>query len=85
MTSVMKQIAGAKMQSFEMKCHDIQVSGPLATEWCVEHQIVLLADKSTFDGWGKMAFVLTRAQDGAWRLKQEVWLPAAAGDSTLMR
>lgn len=80
----MQQIAGATMQSFEMRCFDIHVARPLATEWCVEHQVVLLADRTTFDGWGKMALVLRRGSDGKWRLKQEAWLPGLPSDSLLL-
>lgn len=83
--TVMKQIAGATMTSFEMRCFDITIARPLATEWCVEHQVVLLADKTTFDGWGKIGFVLRRGADGKWQLKQETWLPGLPSDSILLR
>ena len=74
--TVMKSIAAARMQSFQMRCFDIRTSGDLATEWCIEHQVVLLADLTTFDGWGKMALVLRREADGTWRMIQETWLPS---------
>ena len=71
---VMKQIAGARMQSFDMQCHDINVSGDWATEWCTEHQIVQMpGGKPPFDGRGKMLLVLHRGADGAWRLRTEMW------------
>lgn len=73
-------LAGAKMETFEMQCHDITVSGDLATEWCTAHQVVRFADKKQppFDGWGKMLFVLHRAADGRWLVKTEMWNQAVA-------
>ena len=71
---VMKQLPGAKMQSFELKCFDIEGSGDMASEWCTEHQIVQLGPgKPPFDGRGKMLLVLHRGKDGKWRLKREMW------------
>lgn len=72
--TVMKSIAAARMESFQMRCFDVKTSGDLATEWCIEHQVVLLADLTKFDGWGKMALVLRRERDGKWRMIQETWL-----------
>ena len=83
--SITSQLKGAKMERFDLRCFDDVVSGALASEWCVEHQIVRLGDGSTFDGWGKLSFALRRTADGRWRLTQEVWLPATAADSTLIR
>ena len=49
---VMAQLSGSKMTSFDMQCHDIQVSGDWASEWCTEHQVVQLSGgKPPFDGW----------------------------------
>jgi uncharacterized protein (TIGR02246 family) len=66
-------LKGATMETFDMRCFDIQVSGSSATEWCNEHQVITLADKTRFDGWGRIAYVLHRAGDGIWRIKQEMW------------
>jgi uncharacterized protein (TIGR02246 family) len=82
---VMKDIGGATMQSFAMRCFDILGTPPIATEWCVEHQVVLMADGKTFDSWGRLALVLRKDADGKWRLKQETWLPGLASDSGLLR
>ncbi len=72
--SVTDSIAGAKMKSFEMECHDIDISGDLATEWCTEHQIVELpGGKPPFDGRGKMLFVLRKSHDGNWLIEREMW------------
>lgn len=72
--SVTDSIAGAKMKSFEMECHDIDVSGDLATEWCTEHQVVELpGGKPPFDGRGKMLFVLRKGRDGNWLIEREMW------------
>ena len=71
---VSSQVRGARMEKFEMKCFDIESTGHLATEWCEEHQHILLADgKPPFDGWGKMLLVLHRGADGKWRMRREMW------------
>jgi ketosteroid isomerase-like protein len=71
---VTAQVPGAKMELFEMQCHDIQVSGDWASEWCSEHQVVKFPDdKPKFDGWGKMLFALHRGADGQWRIMEEMW------------
>lgn len=78
MDDVLRQLPGAHMKSFEMRCSDVQISGNLASEWCVEHQVVTFADgKPPFDGRGKMLLVLHRGGDGQWRLRQEMWNQAA--------
>jgi metallo-beta-lactamase class B len=78
LTNATKGLAGARMQSFDMRCHDIRIDGALASEWCVEHQVVLIPGQPRFDGWGKMALVLRRTPDGKWRLAQEAWIPSPA-------
>jgi uncharacterized protein (TIGR02246 family) len=70
---VMAQLASAKMTSFESECFDLEVAGDWASEWCTEHQIVALGDGKTFDGRGKMLFVLHRGRDGKWRIQREMW------------
>lgn len=82
---VMKDIGGATMQSFAMRCFDILGTLPIATEWCVEHQVVLMADGKTFDSWGRLALVLRKDAYGMWRIKQETWLPGLPSDSQLLR
>jgi ketosteroid isomerase-like protein len=82
---VRKDIAGATMQRFTMRCFDILGTPPIATEWCVEHQVVLLPDQKTFDSWGRLALVLRADTDGQWRLKQETWLPGIPSDSSMLR
>lgn len=64
---------GAHMQTFDLECFDIRVSGAWASEWCTEHQIVAFADGKRFDGRGKMLLVLHRGLDGVWRLHTEMW------------
>jgi uncharacterized protein (TIGR02246 family) len=74
MNAVTEQLKGARMDKFELRCSAIEVSGELATEWCSEHQIVILPDgKPPFDGRGKMLLVLRRGADGRWRLLREMW------------
>jgi ketosteroid isomerase-like protein len=74
---VMAGLTGAKMESFELDCHDIEVTGTSATEWCNEHQIVRLAGGKKFDGRGRMLLVLHQDADGMWRMKREMWNQAA--------
>ena len=71
---VMSSLKGAKMKQFDDDCHDIEVSGPWASEWCVEHQLVDLgAGKPPFEGWGKLLLVLHKGNDGKWRIEREMW------------
>ena len=68
------QLAGARMEKFEMKCFDIEVTKDSASEWCEEHQHVILpGGKPPFDGRGKMLLILHRAADGKWRMRCEMW------------
>jgi len=78
---ISRQFPGATMQKFEIACHDVELAGPWASEWCVEHQIVRLSADRTFDGWGKMLLVLHRGADGRWRLSREMWNQAGPADS----
>lgn len=79
--AVTAQLSGARMVKFDMQCAGIEISGDWASEWCQEHQLVLVAqDKPPFDGRGVMLLVLHRGADGQWRLKREMWNPAAAAD-----
>jgi uncharacterized protein (TIGR02246 family) len=74
MDKVTSDIKGAQMQKFELTCQGIEVSGNLATEWCNEHQVVLMpGGKPPFDGRGKMLLVLRKGGDGKWLLLREMW------------
>lgn len=74
MDGVTAQIKGAKMEKFEMECFAIDVSGDTASEWCTEHQVVLMpGGKPPFDGRGKMLLVLRKGVDGKWLLLREMW------------
>lgn len=74
---VMASLPGARMEQFELKCFDLDISGDLASEWCTEHQIVRLAgDKPPFEGRGRMLFVLRRGHDKKWRILREMWNPS---------
>ena len=69
-----KQMPGAHMQSFDLQCHDLKVSGDWASEWYTEHQIVRMPNgKPPFDGRGKLLVILHRGTDGHWRLQTEMW------------
>jgi uncharacterized protein (TIGR02246 family) len=71
---VATQLSGAKMEKFEMKCFDAEISKDWASEWCDEHQHVILTDgKPPFDGRGKMLLILHRGADGKWRMRREMW------------
>lgn len=84
---VTASLAGAKMQSFSMHCSGIVMAkdggankdfGNLASEWCVEHQVVALpGGKPPFDGRGQMLLVLRRNPAGEWLLAREMWSAAA--------
>ena len=77
--AVMTSLKGARMLQFDMRCHDIQVAGDSASEWCTEHQVVHIADgQPDFDGWGRMLYVLRRGADGRWRIRTEMWQPVKA-------
>lgn len=79
---VSSQLTGARMEKFEMQCFDIEVSGNLATEWCEEHQHVILPDgKPAFDGRGKMLLILHRGTDRKWRIRREMWNEGIADNS----
>jgi len=71
---VTSQLPGAKMDSFELECHDARTDGDDGSEWCTEHQHVSFSDgKPAFDGAGKMLLVLHRGADGKWRIVREMW------------
>ncbi len=71
---VSSQLSGARMEKFEMKCFNIESTKDWATEWCEEHQRVILpGGKPAFDGRGKMLLVLHRGADGKWRMRREMW------------
>jgi len=79
MESVTAQLKGARMERFELQCSGIEVTGNMASEWCVEHQVVHLADdKPPYDGRGHILLVLRRDADGKWRLLREMWNQAEA-------
>jgi ketosteroid isomerase-like protein len=80
-TGVSRRFPGARMISFDSACHDLELAGPWASEWCTEHQVVRISADRTFDGWGKMLLVLHRGADGRWRLSREMWNQAAPPDS----
>jgi uncharacterized protein (TIGR02246 family) len=68
----------ARMASFEMSCEGLEVAsaGDVAHEYCREHQVVEEDGQPTFDGRGRMLFVLHRGADGVWRLRREMWQQA---------
>ncbi|HKW49299.1 MAG TPA: nuclear transport factor 2 family protein [Gemmatimonadaceae bacterium] len=77
---------GARMERFDFECHDIEVSGDWASEWCTEHQIVHFADaRPPFDGWGKLLLVLHRSSSGKWQIKTEMWNQAVPADTAKAR
>jgi len=74
------ELAGARMEKFTNECHDLEITGSWASEWCTEHQIVKMPDDQTFDSWGKILLVLHRGADAKWRIRREMWnqaVPAA--------
>jgi ketosteroid isomerase-like protein len=78
---VMKDLAGARMEKFDLKCFDIETAQDWASEWCQEHQHMSLpAGRPPFDGWGTLLLVLHRGVDGKWRLRREMWNEAQPDD-----
>jgi uncharacterized protein (TIGR02246 family) len=72
--NILSQMQGYKVVKEEIDFHDIQISGDWASEWANEHQVVQLPDgKPVIDSRGKMALVLHREANGAWKVKQEMW------------
>jgi ketosteroid isomerase-like protein len=75
---VTAQFPGAHMESFTLECRTIFASAQWASERCVEHQVVKFADsKPPFDGRGTILYILHHGKDGRWRIKTEMWNPAA--------
>lgn len=81
MNAVTAQMGHGRMETFDNRCQDIETTGDWASEWCLEHQIVLLPDGKRFDGWGKLLLVLHRGTDGRWRIRREMWNQASAADA----
>lgn len=78
---VTAQFPGASMESFTLDCATVAVDGDLASERCVEHQVVKFpGGKPPFDGWGNILYVLHRT-GGQWRIRAEMWNPALPGSS----
>ncbi len=76
---VMSQLTGARMESFTCDCATVFASGDWASERCVEHQVVQFpGGKPPFDGRGNILYVLHRGTDGRFRVRAEMWNPAAA-------
>ncbi|HEY0776593.1 MAG TPA: hypothetical protein VGD56_01380 [Gemmatirosa sp.] len=73
LSGVSAAFPGGHMETFTNACHDVEISGAWATEWCVEHQVVLLPGGRRFEGSGKLLLVLHRGADGRWRLRREMW------------
>lgn len=73
-TKALEGVAGYKMLKVDMDFHDIHVNGDWASEWALEHQLLLPPDgKSAFDHYGKFSLILHRQTDGSWKVQQEMW------------
>lgn len=76
---IAKQIPGAKVTRQENDCHDAEVAGDWASEWCFTHQVVDLGGgRAPWEGRGRMLLVLHRGKNGSWRIKREMWNAAPA-------
>jgi ketosteroid isomerase-like protein len=71
----------AHMESFTNECSGVEPAGDWASEWCLEHQVVVEPGQKPFDGWGKMLLILHRGRDRQWRLNREMWNEADAPNS----
>jgi uncharacterized protein (TIGR02246 family) len=71
---ILAKMPGYKVTKQEMEFHDIHVCGDWASEWATEHQVVQPPDgKPPIETYGKMALVLHREANGAWKVQQEMW------------
>jgi uncharacterized protein (TIGR02246 family) len=71
---VTAQTKGWKVIQQQSVCHDVEVSGDWATEWCDTHQVASRPDSQpNWEGWGKTLLVLHREKQGRWLLKREMW------------
>ena len=71
---IAKTIPGAKVTRQEDDCHDAEVAGDWASEWCYTHQVVDLGEgRAPWEGRGRMLLVLHRGPDGRWRIRREMW------------
>jgi ketosteroid isomerase-like protein len=78
LANVARHLHGAHMQQFELTCHDAHTAADWSSEWCDEHQVVVLANgQPPFDGRGRMLLVLHRGVHG-WRIQREMWQPIKA-------
>ena len=76
-TSVTTQLAGARMDKFELHCTPAVGNATWASEWCDEHQVVWLpGGKPVFDGRGRMLLILHKEAKGDWKITREMWQPA---------
>lgn len=67
-------MAGYRVLAQEDDCHDIEVWGERASEWCYTHQTVQPPHgKPKLEIWGKMLLLLRRDKDGPWRITREMW------------
>ncbi len=74
LNQVTAQLEGARMEQFDLQCSGIEITGNWASEWCEEHQVVLLTGgKPPFNGRGRMLFVLHKGMDGNWEILREMW------------
>lgn len=79
---VQARTVGWKVVAQKSACHDIEIHGVWATEWCETHQVASRPDgKPDWEGWGKMALVLQYI-NGRWLIKQEMWNQSPAPDSS---
>lgn len=74
MDDVTSQMKGWKVTKQEDTCHDIEINGDWANEWCDTYQVVHPPDgKPVIESFGKMLLVLHREKDGRWLMKREMW------------
>ena len=65
--------AGSRVSKEELDFHGLEVSGDWASEWANERQVVESEGKPPTEGYGKIALVLHREENGRWTIKQEMW------------
>jgi len=68
------QMKGAKMLQCDVDWQKVLISGDVAYEWGINSQTISLPNQSEpFKNKGKIALILRRQADGAWKVALESW------------
>jgi ketosteroid isomerase-like protein len=71
---VVAGLTGYRVAAQDNDFHDILISGKWASEWGTTNQVVQRPDgKPAIETWGKILLVLHKGDNGAWRIREEMW------------